>query len=93
LGRAPDAGLSDRAQRVEVFRELALVKADDPVDPSADPVGAAVLPYEAAVAPSLPVPQADTAAPEEDLLSKVGRGRMGRFGISAFRAPIGCERS
>ena len=73
-------GLLDRGQRAEAFRELALAEADDPIDPSADPVGAAVLPSEAAVAPSLPVADTDNAAPEEDLLSKVGRGRIGRFG-------------
>jgi len=74
-------GLLDPAQRAEAFRELALAEADDPIDPSAHPVDAAVLPYyEAAVAPSLPVAEADDAAPEEDLLSKVGRGRIARFG-------------
>ena len=73
-------GLLDRGQRAEAFRELALAEADDPIGPSAHPVGAAVLPCEAAVAPSLPVAEADNAAPEEDLLSKVGRGRIGRFG-------------
>ena len=77
LGRI---GLLDRAQRAEAFRELALAEADEPVDPSADPVGAAVLPYEAAVAPSLPVADTDNAAPEEDLLSKVGQNRIARFG-------------
>ena len=69
-------GLLDPAQRGEAFRELALAEADDPIDPSAHAVDAAVLPCEAAVAPSLPV----AAAPEEDLLSKVGRGRIARFG-------------
>ena len=73
-------GLLDRGQRAEAFRELALAEAEDPIGPSAHPVGAAVLPCEAAVAPSLPVAEADSAAPEEDLLSKVGRGRIGRFG-------------
>src|SRR5271157_4330281 len=73
-------GLLDPAQRAEAFRELALAEADDPIDPSAHPVDAAVLPYEAAVAPSLPVAETDDAAPEEDLLSKVGRGRIARFG-------------
>ena len=73
-------GLLDRAQRAEAFRELALAGADDPIDPSADPVGAAALSFEAAVAPSLPVASTDNAAPEEDLLSKVGRGRIARFG-------------
>ena len=73
-------GLLDRGQRAEAFRELALAEADDSVEPSADPVGAAVRPSEGAVAPSLPVAETDTAAPEEDLLSKVGRGRIGRFG-------------
>ena len=70
----------DPAQRAEAFRELALAEADDPIDPSAQAVAAAVLLYEAAVAPSLPVAEADAAAPEEDLLSKVGRGRIARFG-------------
>jgi hypothetical protein len=51
-------------------------RTDDPVDPSADPVGAAVLPREAAVPYSLPVAKADNAAPEKDLLSKVGRSRL-----------------
>ena len=69
-------GLLDRAQRAEALRELALVEADDPIDPSAHPVGGSVLPCEAAVAPSLPVAKTDNAAPEEDLLSKVGRGRI-----------------
>ena len=73
-------GLLDPAQRAEAFRELALAEADDPIDPSAHPVDAAVLPYEAAVAPSLPVAETEDAAPEEDLLSKVGRGRIARFG-------------
>src|SRR3974377_768165 len=73
-------GLLDRAQRAEALRELALVEADDPIDPSAHPVGGSVLPCEAAVAPSLPVAETDNAAPEEDLLSKVGRGRIARFG-------------
>ena len=73
-------GLLDPAQRAEAFRELALAEADDPIDPSAHPVDAAVLAYEAAVAPSLPVAETDDAAPEEDLLSKVGRGRIARFG-------------
>jgi len=73
-------GLLDRAQRAKAFRELALAEADDPIDPLADPVGAAVLPCEAAVAPSLPVAEANNAAPEEDLLSKVGRSRIARFG-------------
>ena len=74
-------GLLDRAQRAEAFRELALAEADDPIDPSAHPVAAA-LPCEAAVTPSLPVAETDTdnVAPEEDLLSKVGRGRIARFG-------------
>ena len=73
-------GLLDPAQRAEAFRELALAEADDPLGPSADPVDAAVLPYEAAVAPWLPAAETDDAAPEEDLLSKVGRGRIARFG-------------
>ena len=73
-------GLLDRAQRTEAFRELALAEADDPIDPSAHLVVAAMLPCEAAVAPSLPVAEADNAAPEEDLLSKVGRSRIARFG-------------
>src|SRR5437868_616148 len=72
--------LLDPAQRAEAFRELALAEADDPIDPSAHPVDAAVLPYEAAVALSLPAAETDDAAPEEDLLSKVGRGRIARFG-------------
>ena len=66
-------GLLDPAQRAEAFRELALAEADDPIDPSAHAADAAVLPCEAAVAPSLPVAETDDAAPEEDLLSKVGR--------------------
>ena len=73
-------GLLDPAQRAEAFRELALAEADDPIDPSAHAADAAVLPCEAAVAPSLPVAQTDHAAPEEDLLSQVGRGRIARFG-------------
>ena len=73
-------GLLDRAQRAEALRELALAEADDPIAPSADPVDAVALSYEAAVAPSLPVAGPDNAAPEEDLLSKVGRGRIARFG-------------
>ena len=73
-------GLLDPAQRAEAFRELALAEADDPIDPSAHAADAAVLPCEAAVAPSLPVAETDDAAPEEDLLSKVGRGRIARFG-------------
>ena len=73
-------GLLDPAQRAEAFRELALAEAADRIDPSAHPVDAAVLPYEAAVAPSLPVAETDDAAPKEDLLSKVGRGRIARFG-------------
>ena len=52
-------GLLDPAQRAEAFRELALAEADDPID--AHPVDAAVLPYEAAVAPLLPVAEADDA--------------------------------
>src|SRR5271157_6107611 len=59
---------------------LALAEADAPIDPSAHPVDAAVLPYEAAVALSLPVAGMDDAAPEEDLMSKVGRGQIARFG-------------
>ena len=73
-------GLLDPAQRAEAFRELALAEADDPIDPSAHAADAAVLPCEAAVAPSLPVAETDDAEPEEDLLSKVGRGRIARFG-------------
>jgi hypothetical protein len=30
-------GLLDRAQRAEAFRELALAKADDPIDPFGSP--------------------------------------------------------
>src|SRR5271166_3220230 len=74
-------GLLDPAQRDEAFRELALAEADDPIDPSAHAVDAAVLPCEAAVAPSLPVAETDDAAPEEDLLSKVGRGRIARLAV------------
>ena len=75
-------GLLDPAQRAEAFRELALAEADDPIDPSAHSVDAAVLPYyEAAVAPSLPVAEADGATPEEDLLSKVGRNRIARLAV------------
>ena len=59
---------------------LALAAADAPIDPSAHPVDAAVLPCEAAVALSLPVAEMDDAAPEEDLMSKVGRGWIARFG-------------
>ena len=59
---------------------MAQVKADDPIDPSPHPVDDAVPTYEAAVAPSLPVAEADEAAPELDLLSKVGRYRIARFG-------------
>ena len=66
------------AQRAEAFRELALAEADDPTDASAHPVDAPVLRYEVAVA--LPVAEADDAATEEDLLSKVGRGRIAHFG-------------
>ena len=73
-------GLLDPAQRAEAFRELALAEADDPIDLSAHPVDAAVRPSEAAVAPSLPVAETDDAATEEDLLSKVGRDRIARFG-------------
>ncbi len=73
-------GLLDPGQRAEAFRELALAEAADPIDPSAHAVDAAMLPYEAVVAPSLPVAGTDDAAPEEDLLSKVGRGRIARFG-------------
>ena len=72
-------GRLDPAQRAEAFRELALAEADDPIDPSAQPVDAPVLRYEAAVAPSLPVAEAGDATPEEDLLSKVGRGRIAHF--------------
>ena len=72
--------LLDSAQRAEAFRELALAEAYDPIDPLAHPVDAAVLRYEAAVAPSLPVAEADGATREEDLLSKVGRDRIARFG-------------
>ena len=73
-------GLLHPAQRAEAFRELALAEADDPVEASAHPVDAAVPLDEAAVAPSLPLAKADDAAPEEDLLSKVGRDRIARFG-------------
>ena len=73
-------GLLDPSQRAEAFRELALAEADESVDPSALPLDAGVLPYEAAVAPSLQLAETDNAAPEEDLLSKVGRGRIERFG-------------
>ena len=70
------------AQRAEALRELALAEADDPIAPSADPVDAVALSYEAAVATSLPVAGPDNASPEEDLLSKVGRGRIARFGCA-----------
>ena len=73
-------GLLDPAQRAEAFRELALAEADDPIDPSPHSVDAAVPPYEAAVTPSLPAAETDDAAPELDLLSKVGRDRIARFG-------------
>ena len=81
-------GLLDRAQRAEALRELALAEADDPIAPSADPVDAVALSYEAAVAPSLPVAGPDNAAPEEDLLSKVGRGRIARL---AVRTAVGMK--
>jgi hypothetical protein len=55
----------DPAQRAEAFRKLALAEADDPID--AHPVAAAVQPYEAAVAPLLPVAEADDAAPEPEM--------------------------
>src|SRR5208283_3607797 len=80
-------GLLDPAQRAEAFRELALAEADDSIDPSAHPVDAAVLPYEAAVALSLPVAEMDDAAPEEDLMSKVGRGQIARFGCPHCAVP------
>jgi hypothetical protein len=73
-------GLLDPAQRAEAFRELALAKAADPIEASVHPVDAAVLPNEAAASSPLPVAEADDAAPEEDLLSKVGRGRIAHFG-------------
>ena len=59
----PSLSFTSHAQRAEAFRELALAEADDPIDPSADPVGAAVLPYEAAVAPSLPIADTDNGTP------------------------------
>ena len=74
------SGLLERAQRAEAFRELALAEADDPIDLSSQPVGAGAPPDEAAVAPSLLVGEADDAAPEEDVLSKVGRSWIARFG-------------
>ncbi len=73
-------GLLYPAQRAEAFRELALAEADDPIDLSAHAVDAAVRPSEAAVAPSLPVAETDDAAIVEDLLLKVGRDRIARFG-------------
>ena len=51
-------GLLGREQRAEASRQLALVEADDPIDPSAHPVAAA-LPCEAAVTPLLPVAETD----------------------------------
>jgi molecular chaperone GrpE len=61
-----EIGLLDRGQRAEAFRKLAPAEADDPVGPSSHPVGATAPSCEAAVAPSLPVAEADNAAPEED---------------------------
>ena len=66
-------GLLDATQRGRAFRELALAEVVDPID---DPTPCC----EAEAAPALTVTDPVSAPAGEDLLSKVGRGRIGSFG-------------
>src|SRR5216684_8569159 len=66
-------GLLDATQRGRAFRDLALAEVVDPID---DPTPCC----EAEAAPALTVTDPVSAPAGEDLLSKVGRGRIGSFG-------------
>ena len=72
-------GLLDPAQRAEAFRELALAEADDPITLRL------TLPMRPCCLVRLLLrprsrSRRRTMPREEDLLSKVGRGRIARFG-------------
>ena len=73
-------GRLDATQRGQAFRELALAEAPDPTDASGRPTADAALPGEAAANPAVAVIKTANAAPDEALLSKVGRDRIASFG-------------
>ena len=65
-------GLLDPAQRAEAFRELALAEGDDAIHPSAPAIDAAVPPYKAAVAPSLPAAETNERSPRKTCCRRSG---------------------
>jgi transposase-like protein len=79
-----EIGLLTTAQRCLVFLDLALAEASDPIEPPGDEVGEAARPDEivgatGAVAPAGVAPPL-AGTPEQELLAKIGRGRIANFG-------------
>ena len=73
-------GLLVSTQRGQAFRALALAEAIDPIEWSDPPIDDPAPPGAAEAAPSIVVAKTVGAAPDEGLLSKVGRGRIASFG-------------
>jgi transposase-like protein len=67
-------------QRQRALRDLALAEAIGPVDCADRPLAASTSAASTASAASMPPARAIAAAPDEDLLSKVGRNRIASFG-------------
>lgn len=75
-----EIGLLDATQRGRVFRALALAEANDPSEYTDHAIEDPAAAGEAAAVPVIVVTRTVDAAADEDLLSKVGRGRIASFG-------------
>jgi predicted RNA-binding Zn-ribbon protein involved in translation (DUF1610 family) len=73
-------GLLDSTQRGQALRELALAEANDPIGCPDHPIDNSRPLGAAEAAPSVLLAKTVDAAPDEGLLSKVGRGRIVSFG-------------
>ena len=73
-------GLLVSTQRGQAFRALALAEAIDPIEWSDPPIDDPAPHGAAEAGPSIVVAKTVGAAPDEGLLSKVGRGRIASFG-------------
>ena len=73
-------GLLVSTQRGQAFRALALAEAIDPIEWSDPPIDDPAPHGAPEAAPSIVAAKTVGAAPDEGLLSKVGRGRIASFG-------------
>ena len=72
-------GLLGSTQRGQAFRALALAEAIDPIEWSDQPIDDPAPPGAAEAAPSIMAATTVGAAPDEGLLSKIGRDRIASF--------------